>query len=487
MVHSVLSALLAVTLGGPAPVASADTKAPQIPVIIQTSEVASLLYFAEAVVDVPGHTSILKDIYGRHALADTLLVSGIREAFESVTELRFYERQKNLPRERKFLQNVTDLLEIAAAQSHDLDDFGRRTVGLLPRGMSSRLMRGLRALEPIHRDYVWKPSLDLLMKDEQALNAVAETINAGALLGRIAAFLGSAWPPGEPVTIVLVPVPPPYVSHTNFAHCANAYGFVEVLENDDMANRYGTLIHEIVHSLYHAQSLELQRSFEQWFAGNKSPAAPLAYKLIGEGLATAIGNGHVTTLVKGTPREQWYSDPFIDGFGKALYPLVKEYLEKGRTLDAAFVGQAISLFASRFPNLDRRPNAMFKDLVLIVDGQFDLSTIANTVATKVEVQKLQRSAPTEHPKTMASYERAKDMNCLFVVARENLDQLGAYPFAPEVIPRLKQGPTKPFYLAVKVADRTHVFLVIGSKEASIEAVGDLVGRPELVMDQVTTL
>jgi len=65
-----------------------------IPVVLQTSEIASLLYFAETVADVPSRTPLLKEIYARNSLSDAARIAGIRAAFDSVTTLRFFERQR---------------------------------------------------------------------------------------------------------------------------------------------------------------------------------------------------------------------------------------------------------------------------------------------------------------------------------------------------------------------------------------------------------
>ena len=123
------------------------------------------------------------------------------------------------------------------------------------------------------------------------------------------------------------------------------------------------------HILYDGQSADNQHNIERWMNKSSSKYKSLAYQYFDEGMATAIGNGWAYEVLNNKiDKTDWYNDDIINGYGHALFPLVKSYLRTGKTMDSTFVNEAIELFASTFPNSINDYNVMLNDV--FISGSF---------------------------------------------------------------------------------------------------------------------
>jgi hypothetical protein len=103
------------------------------------------------------------------------------------------------------------------------------------------------------------------------------------------------------------------------------------------------------HILSAQQRLGLQQQLEGWYLHHPSPNGRYAYNLMEEAFATVAGEW-IYAQQKGRPESgEWYFDDYISRYAKAVYPLMTGYVERGQTIDSAFVNQAIALFDQTFP------------------------------------------------------------------------------------------------------------------------------------------
>ncbi|WP_161499257.1 hypothetical protein [Flavipsychrobacter stenotrophus] len=131
---------------------------------------------------------------------------------------------------------------------------------------------------------------------------------------------------------------------------SNSLVLAVLTEEKDYDMRVSVAVHEICHVLYGEQPITLQSSMDRWFATSKDPNALFAYNYIDEALATACGNGWAYEQLSGKEdKTGWYDNEYINTFGHAIYPMVKEYIAANNQLDSAFVHRAIALFSDRFP------------------------------------------------------------------------------------------------------------------------------------------
>ncbi|RYF31747.1 MAG: hypothetical protein EOO38_31440 [Cytophagaceae bacterium] len=113
----------------------------------------------------------------------------------------------------------------------------------------------------------------------------------------------------------------------------------------------GVILHEMCHVLYDEQPAEIQHEIQKWFDENPSSFAPAAYTFFDEAMATALGNGYAYKELKGQmDSTEWYNNPYINGFAKALYPVAEQYLNSGKPIDKAFIDAAIAIFEKTFPD-----------------------------------------------------------------------------------------------------------------------------------------
>jgi hypothetical protein len=109
-----------------------------------------------------------------------------------------------------------------------------------------------------------------------------------------------------------------------------------------------------------------------------------AWGLINEGIATALGNGRVQRLLMDeqafeayAAREgSFYADPFIDGAGKALLPLVDEMIAAGRSIrDDGFAPRYIAALTQRFGKALNAPAAHLNEVVVLIDPGIEANAV----------------------------------------------------------------------------------------------------------------
>jgi hypothetical protein len=482
MRHRSLALLL--TLASSLPCLAAP---PPIRARIVVSEVLGLLYFAESLLGTPHRSPYYREVYDENQGAAAPLTK-LRQALASAPSgFRFYEHAPERPTRRELGSNLTDILEAAATQSRDLDDFGKRTLGLLPVVEHARMLDALAELQPLYLRHVWVPSADRLDKQRAELDATWSRVKGDELVTRIAAFYGSEWPAAIPFTIALVPVPHGYQKSISHAHSSGALEVVEVLEGDDMRHRFGVVVHEMAHSFFHAQPISTKLQLEHWISASKLPTRDVAYASLDEAMATAIGNGWAATLATGKREASWYNDAVVDRFAKDIFADTRAYLERGRRLDGAYLERALAAFDQSFPNAHLTPAIAFQSVLLIAADGYDLMALGEVLRKRVAVHSLWRSSPVDHPKTKESYARTAGQPCIFVLRKGQFAALAGYAFQGAVLPKLTRASAGSYYLATEEGDGRLKVLVIVDGDDAAAALDRLSALPRLTLDKPLAL
>lgn len=134
----------------------------------------------------------------------------------------------------------------------------------------------------------------------------------------------------------------------------------QVSSDRSMGERAGGVVfHEIVHLL---QDRADQSALMDTFSKSGSTQAGIETN---EAVATVLGNYLFTLRVTGTaPEGTLYSDPYVEGYARALIPVIEEYLAKGRRLDEAFVRKAVLAYETAYPNRLDDPAYVFRHFIL---------------------------------------------------------------------------------------------------------------------------
>ena len=263
-------------------------------------------------------------------------------------KLDYSFRREEFPQSRRPSRTTFDFIAISLVSSSTISEFRNKMLGILPNSELQKLTEIMQRAE-IHYDrIIWKDYEAKLNQQKIALEKY--TAQCSESFTKINHFYNSFWISDIPFTVALYPIP-----GDSGSSAANPYSnslCVGVLTDEkDYIGRIGVVLHEMCHVLYDEQSSGFQHKLEGYFNESKSPYKQFAYNFIDEGLATALGNGWAYNYLSGKPDPaDWYNNEYINGFGKALYPLVSEYLAANKQIDQEFVNRAIDLFGTTFPN-----------------------------------------------------------------------------------------------------------------------------------------
>ena len=168
-------------------------------------------------------------------------------------------------------------------------------------------------------------------------------------------------------------------------------------DETDLIGRNGVILHEMCHVLYDEQSKELQKELVSYFSENKSQYSKFASAYFDEALATALGNGWAYKKINGKIDEkEWYSDIYIEGFARGIYPLIEEYLNGNKHIDRYFIDKSIEIFGIKFPNANADYSILLNKLNLYYDSE-DESKITNPLRKYFRLSNVNSSSPILHP------------------------------------------------------------------------------------------
>jgi hypothetical protein len=489
----VLAAFL-VTLAGPfagailpARVAAASSPAAGSAVRVEyrTSRMFGLLLFASTIADFPNRPGALKDVFLKSSFnteENRKLIDEFRELHNSLrTNVAF----DGFPSSRPHGTTLEQLFAWRALDARDLAELHRTTQGLLPLSRQERYFEILSALERIYDPLIWLPAQDKLEEYRARLESKALDWRVGNLFEQAARFYGAAWPDSLPFTIALYPIPASRGQTS--AESAGSLEMVAVLLGEhDLPGRFAVMFHEMCHSLYESEPVAFQTQFESYFTEIKSPYAGLAYALINEALATAIGNGWAYAAAAGHPdNSSWYDDPTIDGFARALFPTVQTYLTTGRTLDRAFVQNSVEIFQQEFPDARNRFEFLFREIILLADGQtIPVADLNHALRARFGISSIFGSSPIDGEESQRDL-REHTATVVAAVGADQVEQLGGLKtMFPSLAPRLKElaESSDDAILACTVEGRAVVVMKLRGRDRITAAVGELKRRGQFDLE-----
>ena len=199
----------------------------------------------------------------------------------------------------------------------------------------------------------FRPKYEIVWKSGAVPNAFLERVRRDRgrarlerLLARVVGFYGVNPLGVAPPRLALVPVPDGYGTH------AEAIGDVLLLEirkGEGLADEASVVIHENAHFLWSLVPEE-RRLRLAGFAEGLDDASAQAFRLFGEALPTALGQGVADRSFRPLNWSldgPWYHRQDVDRCAKRIYPVVREALDRGLTLDEGFVERALRAAADR--------------------------------------------------------------------------------------------------------------------------------------------
>lgn len=335
-------------------------------------------------------------------------------------EFHYQYKREAYPSGRRQYRSIYDLLMIALVRADNLTEFNQNAIGLLPNVDQMKLMEILKAAEKYYDKAIWNPELKYLKKQQRQLSAYSE--KATGIFKAARQFYSSGWSDAIPFTVALYPIPGLNGSSTATPH-ANSLCVGVMTQETDHAGRMGVVLHEMCHVLYDEQPSSFQHQLQSWFSENPSAYSGPAYTYFDEALATAIGNGWATREITGKlDQGEWYNNRYINGFGKALFPMIDTYFKENKVLDKAFVDEAISLFAAAFPESITDYNILLNKVTIYSDNEpgEDLEAMLNNIEAGFRLAGFHLSSPISHPQSLEMMEQ--DGNTQLFVLDQNQEE-----------------------------------------------------------------
>ncbi|MEM6770479.1 MAG: hypothetical protein AAF597_07860, partial [Bacteroidota bacterium] len=348
-----------------------------------------------------------------------------------------------------------------------------------------KLMECLREMAPLYDDFIWEEERAATSAMEEKLGAYRARVKT--LFQRIDNFYGTGWDLSIPFKVSLYPIPL-RAGVTTAVPKGNAL-ICSFLSKSDKSYEglLGVIVHEMCHILFDEQSVKTQQQLDAWMLSSTSPYAKLAYNYLDEGLATALGNGWAFTQLHGKyDTTQWYNDPYIEGFARALYPMVTEYMDAGKSLDQSFVERAIELFGETFPEANKTPKTLLTEMHLYADlaRPEDLQKVGGTFQKQLGTLSMWMSTPIRDEESMASFSKP-GLTKTIVIGREAVEN---QEYLRKHFPELPAAPITKGWVAVwDDATNSSVFLIVMEEFSDFEQAVAMIRETEnLEFGMVTT-
>ena len=355
--------------------------------------------FLETCKGVYGTSEALKEYIEAHTATDSSFKQLINDYKSLYLETTFF--RESFPETRPSYRSVKDFLIMAAVQSNDIPTFKKQIVGMLHNTDAQLLISLMERADIYYEKIIWEQHGKAAIRQLKNLQKYQSAANDAFLA--LSRFYNSSWANDMPFTVALTPVPGKKGGTAATPH-ANVLCADFLTEETNYIGRMAIVLHEICHVLYAEQSRKVQFDLESFFFKSTSPYANVAHNFFDEGLATACGNGWSYQLLAGkADTSGWYSDPYIDGFGHALFPLVSQYLKENKSVDSSFVIEAIRLFGEKFPKSPQDYGIQFNHLTMYSDEERipDRNQIKQNIYEQFAVSWLNFSTPIRGAESMA--------------------------------------------------------------------------------------
>lgn len=391
----------------------------QVPLQIKSSKVHALLNFMDTMAGWPSTSPTLLE-YGQANIpkSNTEFYEAV-EVYKTLN-LDYSAEREQYPELRHQYLSTRNLIIMASVGSRDLHDFSERIMGYLPLTEHDKLMKCLITAAPVYEQLIWSEYYESTQKIIGQISPYKKQIQS--LFERAKQFYGGFWTKDYPFIVSLYPIPGEsgYTSAT--PHSNVLVGSFMADNHKDYEGRLGVIVHEMCHIIFDEQPLKLQEDIEKWYLENDSPYARYAYNYIDEGLATAIGNGWAFEQIHGyVDSLDWYHDPYINQYAKAIFPLVKEYLESKKRMDKEFINQVIAIFEKEFPKCIYDYGLLLNDIDIYSDleQQVLFSDIFSSLNQYFQVRSANFFNPIIDTKSLETMDKKQQTKMFFLINDES--------------------------------------------------------------------
>ena len=413
-----------------------EAKSSEINITMEENKIVGLIRFIYAISGTDRASNTLLHIYmekRKDKSTDEIYIEKFKKALLDLpTPLHLYygkdavkDYMLDSPRHR-----TTSILYYYASVSKDINDFKFLISGVFPDEYINDLIDGIDYFLPVYEELYYNQSekelKNLIIKGNKEKSTYYE------ILQKSHNFYKSSISEPE-IRIILVPL---YISDEdfekyketgNFTTEGQSLGNLQIIEviipqRGEIGFEWFISIHETVHYFQSTSSLnkDMLKAMEDY--------DPLYGKIAGtyidEAIATIIQMYGASIKNKNDIFDSgWYNDKIIDGYGKALYREVIEYIEKDKTLDKDLAIEAVDIFKETFPNAYKIKEVVFQE-INVMTGEFDVMEVMPAFRC-INAASIYGNPPLNNQEVLDNY---KDLKCtqVFIIKENELHKLSPY-------------------------------------------------------------
>lgn len=358
---------------------------------------------------------------------------------------------------------TTSLIERNLINSNSITEFKKETFGIIPNSALLPFSNIIAEFEPIYNQLVYQANEKEFEIQLTELKNYVKKANLTFFFEKGLAFYNTEWDKSIPIDIAIIPsIKEEGFTASAFLNIAISEVPLNFKENDIL---FSVLMHEIYHSVYNEQSLEVKQKIEKWFNSNPSKNSQYAYLLLNEALATALGNGYVFEQLNGVlDTEDWYFNKYINLMAKEIYPLVKEYLDNNKPIDKKFVDEYIGIYDRKFSGWQNELDNLLVNRYIITDNPNDFNYFRkNYRYSSVYL--------SEVPLTQIALERMKKtpITKIIIVSSDHQNKLRLIKNTFDELKKWKFSLQKEFVYSTDLKDKTKL-IIINQHKSTIDEI-----------------
>jgi len=328
--------------GAGAPLPAVKARVVPVRLTTEAMRIASLVHFVDSLADTSGGKSVptYRALWNARIGAPTPQDRSALDAYRSARRSATAAARCGAPAPgsagaepgwpTRFLYSMLE--------ARDLDGFlGDIEPCLTPdesRGLSDALAHFTPGFEVFWRESGWLRAFDRDFQDFLASGGLP------LYLGEVARWFGVDPETAPPPVIGFVILPAPGGTH---AQELGRRLLVEIRPRDTPVDQISVVAHEESHYLFHQIPPERLAALEAR-ARAAGPNGEDVWHLLHEAIPTALGQGLAVARLQPAafrPDLGWYHIPEIDALAHRIYPLVREAVDSGRTIDGDFIAACV--------------------------------------------------------------------------------------------------------------------------------------------------
>lgn len=343
------------------------------------------------------------------------------------------------------------LLEKNLMTSETIQEFKKKSFGVIPNEELAVFSNAIEAFIPIYNELIFQPNKESFESQLATINSELSTNSVLDIFNAIVKFYGTKWDFDIPFKVIANPT----VGNSGIGARASlntamvrfplTFKSYEVL--------FSVMLHEISHIVYDNQSVTLKSNLLSWFRKTNSKNSTYAFQLLNEVLATSLGNGYsYEYLSDKLDSDDWYYVEYVNLMAKEVYPLVKEYLKEGKTIDEEFVKSYVNIYDTKFPKWTMELDNILTYRIVFSDSRDD-------------IRYFRRNYPYTHHRsgliTSSEIEEKKDllMTKVVVISSKHKDKLTLIRDNFDELKGVKFDRKKEFVNVFELKDRTKLILI----------------------------